>query len=245
VNLHSKAVHRLLGLLTIAASIALYLQIGQYMTRALFPWTRYAYHNDSMEPVDVVLGKAEKTHLRIQKAYFAARQIDSQTIQIEAYLPDMKPKVTYYSEHPSIATRDPTAVASLRASWLFLDLTAIGQDSRRGFFSLLSFYKNSFSPREPQTDSRYLIYDSMPTFDGHGLEYSYNMTRSSVYVPRTSRDYYIKCWGEHTPAYICNLHFIYKDKLRLDISMRPENLSRPEFIQHAVTLFLDRVVLTP
>ena len=74
----------------------LLLQANSYLTHAIFPWTRYAYSSDSMEPVDLLLGKTVRQPLRIPRSYIASWPSDDQGVsayvQIEAYLPDMLPK---------------------------------------------------------------------------------------------------------------------------------------------------------
>lgn len=233
----------------IAVIVGLFFQSTQYLTHAIFPWTRYSYQSDSMEPVDVVLGKRERLHLRIPAAYLSSLPVDNQGassfVQLEAYLPDMLPKSAYYREHPTIKTHDVAAIAELRRSWLFLILSAVDPDSQQGFLDLMAFYKRAYTARPTGDNSTYDIYDSLPPFAGHGLDYRYryNMARATVYFPKDSNDYYILCYGEHTESYVCVLHFLYDGRVKADIEMKPDNLSRPDYVRKTVSDFVNRLII--
>jgi hypothetical protein len=236
------------ALTVIAVTVVLFFQFAQYVTHAIFPWTRYAYHGDSMEPVDVVLGKRERLHLRIPGAYLSSLPVDSQgvssSVQLEAYLPDMLPKSSYYAQHPMIVTHDLVAIAELRRSWLFLTLSSVDRDSRQGFFDLMAFYKHTYTPRPADGNSAYEICDRLPPFDGHGSEYMHDLARWTMYFPNDSNDYYVDCNGEHTSAYSCHIDFIYKDNTQIDGGMEPNNLSRSEYVRKTVSDFLNRLITT-
>jgi len=248
MRFHGKTVGCLSALTAVAVIAFVLFQFSQYVTHAIFPWTRYAYHSDSMEPVDVVLGKRERLHLRIPGAYLSSLPVDSQgvssSVQLEAYLPDMLPKSIYYTQHPTIVKGDLAAIAELRRSWLFLTLRSVDPDDRQGFLDLMAFYKHAYTPRPADGDSAYDIYDSLPPFAGHGPDYSYNMTRRTVYFPKNSADYYVLCYGEHTSGYVCMLYFMYENEIKTDVELQPSNLSRPEYVRKTVTDFLNRLIVT-
>lgn len=248
IRLPGKTVGCLSALVVIAVTVVMFFQFAQYVTHAIFPWTRYTYHSDSMEPVDVVLGKRERLHLRIPGAYLSSLPVDSQgvssSVQLEAYLPDMLPKSLYYAQHPTIAAHDLAAIAELRRNWLFLTLSSVDPDDRKGFLDLIAFYKHSYTPRPAGDNSAYDVYDSLPPFDGHGNEYMHDLARWTVYFPKESNDYYVDCNGEHTDAYVCSLHFFYEDKIKADVGMKPNNLSRPEYVRKTVSDFLNRLITT-
>jgi hypothetical protein len=236
-------------ILSVAMLLMLKLQFSRSLMQEIFPWTRYAYQSDSMKPVEVVLGKAEHLHLFIPGTYFTSLSRDregiSYDVQIEAYLPDMLPRKLYYSRHPEIASGDRAAITELRQSWLFITLTAIDSAGRNGFFKLIEFYKHSFTQRPEDDKSPFEIYDSLPPFDGRGFEYSYNPTRTTVYLPKNSNEYYLLCYGEHTEAYVCNIDFIYQGRIRADVGMKPNNLLRPDYVRKAVSDFISRIMTSP
>ena len=242
-----KTLRLVLILTLIGASIAVFVKTNLYVMHAIYPWTRHTYHNDSMEPVDVVLGTMEHLNLRVPGAYFTWLPVDgngiSTMIQIEAYLPDIVPKSIYYAQHPDIAKHDAAAIAALRRSWLYITLSSMGPNGREAFFEQRTYFMESYIPRPYDDNSNFKIYDSVPPFDGKGSDYSYNMSRSSVYIPKDSDSYDVECWGEHTNLYTCLLNFIYEEKIRASVGIDPENISKSDDIRKILGRFLDRVVV--
>jgi hypothetical protein len=92
---------------SMVAIVAAVLYFARETIYGMFPWLRGAYSSDSMEPADIYLGKFGDVNLKMPQAYISTLQTDEKgnaaAFQIEAYLPDMIPKVAFLARRPTIA----------------------------------------------------------------------------------------------------------------------------------------------
>lgn len=237
---------------SIVAIVAAVVYFARETTYGMFPWLRGAYSSDSMEPADIYLGKLGDVHLKMPRAYISTLQTDEKgnatAFQIEAYLPDMIPKVAFLARHPTIAARDPQAIAELRKDWLFITLYSTSGRGREGFDAHLDYYRQNYKLRDRSKSAvDYDVYDFFP----YESKYNSKAKSEQFYVPYNNR-YNIGCIFKFTSYYVCHLHFFVKsDTVDVQLSFNPETFDDSEIvprgheIMQAVTAFLLPKIVDP
>jgi hypothetical protein len=75
------------------------------ITNQLFPWLKYSYRDDSEASLKILLGPRQVL-IEAPKVYIDALfppNNGTDGVMFEGYLPNLEPRITYWSEHPDLS----------------------------------------------------------------------------------------------------------------------------------------------